>query len=179
MTRHAPRRAILATGLFGLTLALMPPGAARAMDVAEYKKLLEATVKETVAGSIANPDGTVARLEQALRMAIDGAKTYIGKDPTHAKVFTALIGSVDQLKRKSADDVEAEWGEDGTQFAANGFDIRKNDQFSKAKSFIDVIVHPTLAIALINEFRRSKDKALLDRVKAELVEAVEHADHLN
>jgi hypothetical protein len=41
-----------------------------------------------------------------------------------------------------------------------------------------VIVHPALAISLLNEFRKSKDSGLLARVKAELVEAVEHADYL-
>ncbi len=59
-----------------------------------------------------------------------------------------------------------------------GFDLKQHDQFSVAKSFCDIIVHPTLAISLLSEFRKSKDKALLERMKGELVEAVEHADHL-
>lgn len=162
----------------GLGLALAMPLAAKAMEVAQYRKLLEETVKEAVSGAIGNPDATTARLEQALKLAIDGAKAFVAKEPAHDKVFAALIGDLDKLKQKPADDVEAEWGEDGKQFAANGFDLKKNDQFSAAKSYVDVIVHPTLAISLLNEFRKSKDAALLARIKAELVEAVEHADHL-
>lgn len=178
MSRLMTRRLALVTATTAAVLPFAAPSAAMAMEVVEYKKLLEATVKEAVSGSLASPDATIARLEQALKLAIDGAKAYVAKEPTHGKVFTALIGSVNQLKLRTADDVEAEWGEDGKQFAAHGFDLKKNDQFSVAKSFIDVIVHPTLAISLVNEFRKSKDAALLERMKAELVEAVEHADHL-
>lgn len=152
---------------------------AGAMEVAQYKKLIEETVKEAVSGTIGNPDATAARLEQALKLAVDGAKAFVAKEPAHGKVFAALLGDLESLKQKPADDVEAAWGEEGKQFAANGFDLKKHDQFSTAKSYVDVIVHPTLAIALLNEFRKSKDQALLGRMKAELVEAVEHADHLN
>lgn len=162
----------------GLALAFAVPSGARAMEVAQYKKLLEETVKEAVSGAIGNPDATTARLEQALKLAVDGAKAFVAREPAHDKVFAALLGDLDRLKQKPADDVEAEWGEDGKQFAANGFDLKSNDQFSTAKSFVDVIVHPTLAISLLNEFRKSKDAGLLARIKAELVEAVEHADHL-
>ncbi|MBL8701606.1 MAG: hypothetical protein JNK67_24715 [Alphaproteobacteria bacterium] len=178
MILELPRRTALAVALANLILPALRPVPAHAMEVAEYKKLLETTVKEAVSGSIGNPDATAARLEQALKLAIDGAKAYVAKEPAHTRVFDALIGSIESLKSKKADDVEAEWGEDGRQFAAHGFDLKKNDQFSTAKSHVDVIVHPTLAIALLNEFRKSKDAALLDRMKAELVEAVEHADHL-
>lgn len=174
----ATRRQALFATMTAMALPFAASSTALAMDVGEYKKLLEATVKEAVSGSLANPDATIGRLEQALKLAIDGAKAFMVKEPAHGKVFEALIGSVNQLKGRPADDVEAEWGEDGKQFAAHGFDLKKHDQFSSAKSFIDVIVHPTLAISLVNEFRKSKDAALLDRMKAELVEAVEHADHL-
>jgi hypothetical protein len=102
----------------GLGIVCGSPLPAPAMEVAQYKKLLEETVKEAVSGTIGDPDATVARLEQALKLAIDGAKAFIAKEPSHQKVFGALIGGLDKLKRMPADDVEAEWGEDGNQFAA-------------------------------------------------------------
>lgn len=178
MSQLVTRRLALSIATTTMVLPFVVSPAASAMEVGEYKKLLEATVKEAVSGSLANPDATIGRLEQALKLAIDGAKAFVAREPAHGKVFEALIGSVSQLKGRPADDVEAEWGEDGKQFAAHGFDLKKHDQFSAAKSFIDVIIHPTLAISLVNEFRKSKDAVLLDRMKAELVEAVEHADHL-
>jgi hypothetical protein len=159
-----------------LTLAslALPPTWARAMDIATYKSLVEETLKELVSGKIADVDATIRRQENLMEIGKAGCTEYAGKEPKFAKLMQSAVAGADAMKSMSPDDLEAAWGDEGSRGDAVGIPLKSLDQFSKARSYLDTVVHPATAYIWLKQYKTKKDKQALERAKGELKEVLEH-----
>lgn len=165
---------------FALVAALAAPAAAaQAMDTVAYKTQVEETIREVISGNFPSIDKTLARQDELIKIGIAGAREFAEEKPEYAKLMQLTIGNVDAMKKLEPEQLEEQWGDGSEAFKAAGFDVTKLSQFSAARSHTDTIIHPTTSFVLLSLYKKTGDKALLEQAKSELVEVLEHLQHLN
>jgi hypothetical protein len=156
-----------------------PVVAAQAMDTVAYKTQVEETIREVISGNFPSIDKTLARQDEIIKIGVEGAREFAVDKPEYAKLMQLTIANVDTMKKMELEQLEAQWGDGAEAFKAAGFDITKLSQFSAARSHADTIIHPTTSFVLLSLYKKTGDKALLEQAKSELVEVLEHLQHLN
>lgn len=147
---------------------------ATAFEVSRYEALTKETIQELVAGKIANPDATLARLKQAMEIGITGCKEYIAKHPEDAPILSKVIIEAPGMTKMTAEQLEEAWGDDGTAGDSVGRPLKTVDNNGVTRGFMDLVVHPARAYDLVVEFGKSHDVHALEEAKGELVESLEH-----
>lgn len=165
------RKLFLFTALAALPVCSQ--GAA-ALEGARYESLTKETIQELVAGKIASPDATLARLKQAMEIGIAGCKEYIAKHPEDAALISKVIADAPGMTKMSAEALEEAWGDDGMAGDSVGRPLKSVDNNGVTRGFLDIVVHPARAYDLVVEFGKSHDVHALEEAKGELVESLEH-----
>jgi len=149
-------------------------------DVKGYTKIAKKSIGMIISGKV-NPDTLIANMESLLKMGVAGCEEHMGEAETPAeekKIMQAVIDDSARMKTLSLSDIEAQWHEGGA-LKAKGVDLGKYDHFSEVLCHVDAVVHPATAIICLNEYKKTKKTELLDQVKAELQEVVQHLKHLD
>lgn len=151
--------------------------AAIAMDIATFEKITNNTIKQVLSGDPGDIDALIADQEKLIAIGIKGAQDYAKEAPEYAKFMNLVIDNADKMKAMTLDEIEPAW-HDGEFITASGIDFEAIDHFSKALSHMDTVLHPATAIIALREYKSFKDPDLLEQVKDELSEVLEHLDHL-
>lgn len=165
----------LAAAAFGVVISIC--AAQAALDVSAYRRLAEETMREAISGKVDDVETTLRRVDAIIAIAVDGARSHAREVPADAKVLEFVVANIAKMKSLGLDDLEAQW-HDGAAFKEIGVDWKKVDQFGKLASLADAIIHPVTAHVLLREYAKSRDAKLLDRVKEELNEVLEHVKKL-
>jgi hypothetical protein len=148
-----------------------------AMDTLLYTKLANQTIEEANSGHIANVDRSISVQEDLIKLGIDGSKEYIKRHPEHANMLQLVINHADKMKSMSLDEIEDQWHE-GKYLKTQGYDLDEMDHFGELFSLMDSIIHPATSYISLNEYKRTRNPALLNRTSAELIEVMEHVSHI-
>jgi len=164
--------------VFGLVSSVFA-ASAHQFDVKSYDKIAKKNIGRVIIGNI-DADKMVGDMEELLQIGIAGCKGYMGETetpPEEVKIMKIIIENADKMASLILNDIEAQWHEGGV-LKANGINIDKFEHFSKVMSYIDAVVHPATAIICLKEYKKSKNKDLLEQMKDELAEVREHLKHL-
>ena len=163
--------------LLSLVLAVLISLPAFAMDVSGYKKIAKATIKEALSGSVKDIDKLIADQKKLVKMGVEGCNEYAKKDPKYAKLMKLVVSNADKMMAMDLDEIEEAWHEGGV-LEENGIDFESIDHFSPALSHMDTVVHPATSYIALKEYKLSNDGELLEQVKDELSEVLEHIGHI-
>ena len=114
-------------------------------------------------------------------MGIDGCNEHMGEAETPAnekKIMQITIDNGNRMSKLSLDEVEAQWHEGGA-LKKEGINIDGFDHFDEVMCHYDAVVHPATCIICLNEYKKSKSEDLLEQVKDELKEVIQHLKHLD
>lgn len=163
--------------ILSMVLAVLISLPAFAMDVSGYKKIANATIKEVLSGSVKDIDKLIADQKKLVAIGVAGCKEYAKTDPKNAKLMKLVISNADKMMAMGLDEIEEAWHEGGV-LAENGIDFEAIDHFSPALSHMDTVVHPATSYIALMEYKKSNDADLLEQVKDELSEVLEHVGHI-
>ncbi len=151
---------------------------AEVMDTAKFKGIATDIIKESMKGESANIDAMIQKNETLIQMGIKGSRAYAASNPEFAKLLTLTADNADAMKAMSLDQIEEEWHEFGF-LSSHGIDAEAIEHFGAAISLMDSIVHPATAIIALRTYKQEPDEELLEQVKAELSEVLEHLKHIH
>lgn len=171
-------RRISSKAILTLLLVLFSFSAAQAMDLATFEKIANATIKEALSGSIGDIDKLIEDQKKLVKIGVEGCKEYAKKDPEHAKLMNLVTDNAEAMMAMSLDDIEEAWHE-AEFLTENGIDVDSIEHFSPALSHMDTVVHPATTYIALKEYKKTGDKDLLEQVKDELSEVLEHTSHLH
>lgn len=160
-----------------MVLAILVSIPANAMDVAGYKKIANATIKQALSGSVTDIDKLIADQEKLVAMGVAGCKEYAKKAPKDAKIMKIVVDNADKMMAMTLDEIEPAWHE-GEVLAEHGIDFDAIDHFGAALSHMDTVVHPATSYIALKEYKKTGDEELLEQVKDELSEVLEHIGHV-
>jgi len=165
------------TVMLSMALVVLLSLPALAMDVVGYKKIANATIKEALSGSVADIDKLIADQKKLVKIGVQGCRDYAKKDPKHAKLMNLVADNADKMMAMDLDEIEEAWHEGGVP-TNSGIDFEAIDHFSPALSHMDTVVHPATSYIALVEYKKTKDGDLLEQVKDELSEVLEHLGHI-
>jgi hypothetical protein len=177
LNRRERMKKISVSLVLALILAAFISTQAFAMDVAGYKLIANATIKEALSGSVKNIDKLIADQKKLVEIGVAGCKEYAQKVPKDAKIMKLVISNANKMMAMTLEEIEPAWHEGGV-LGENGIDFDAIDHFSPALSHMDTVVHPATTYIALKEYKKSKDGDLLEQVKDELSEVLEHLDHV-
>lgn len=158
-------------------LAICIAGQAQALDVDNYRKLAKATIKQMDMGVVGDIDSVIATQEQLMALGAEGGVEYLKDNPKGGMPLQLVIVNAEKMKDLSLAGIEAQW-HDGGFLKANGIDPEQIDHFGPLMSLMDSVIHPATSYLLLNEYKKTGDRDLLVRVKAELFEVLEHINNV-
>jgi hypothetical protein len=147
---------------------------ASAMDAASYEALTKDTVKELVAGKFPDVAASLARLEKAMTLGMEACEEFAKASPADAALMAHAVKSAPGMKAMKPEELENQWGDEGVAGDAIGKPLKAIDQFSMARNYLDLVVHPARAYDYIVSWKASGDKQDLEQAKGELIEVLEH-----
>jgi hypothetical protein len=153
-------------------------GSALAMDFAAYEKATKETLQVLASAKVDDVAKLIALQDQAIAIGVEGCKEYAIAHPEHAALMNLVIKSSAGMIGMKADELEAQWGDEGTAGNAIGIDFKKIGQFDPVRNQLDVVVHPARARAYFADYATSKKPQDLEEAKGELVEVLEHLQKL-
>ena len=148
---------------------------ANAADFSKFKQLAEDTMKEVNGGSVGDVDKLIKMQEEMMAIGVKACEEYAAKRPDDAKMLNLVATNADKMKGMSLTEIEAQWHEKGF-LKSQGIDSALLEEKSLTGSLMDTVVHPATAIIALNDYKKSKDKALLEQVNDELKEVVHHVE---
>lgn len=167
---------ILYAAWIGAGVFLLLAAPVHAADFATYKSLVNETIKEIDSGDLKDPQATLARQEKAIAIGIEACKERAKADPKDAKLMDLVVASAAGLKTLTAEEIEEKWGDEGTAGDAAGVPLKSLQQFSVARSTLDLVIHPARVHAFLRDYAKTKNKLELQDAKGELVEVLHHAE---
>ena len=159
-----------------LLLALAAP--VYALDVVSYRKAANDTIRAMNMGVVGDIDAMIAMQEQLMVLGIEGGVQFLQESPQGGKPLQLVILNAESMKELTLDQIEEQW-HGGAFLKSKGIDPDKIDHFGPMMSLMDSVIHPATAYLLLKEYKRTGDRNLLVRVKAELLEVLEHINHVH
>jgi hypothetical protein len=164
--------------LTGLAVLLfIGAGTANAADLDSYTKIAKTTMNQVSSGSVGDVDKLIAMQEQLISIGQSAIKEYVAKNPNSAKMLNLVNENANKMKGMSLAQIEKEWHEKGF-LKSKGIDAALMKEKSVTGSLMDTVVHPATAIIALNEYKKTKDKKLLQQVHDELEEVVHHVERI-
>ncbi|MFO1060570.1 MAG: hypothetical protein U1E53_26810 [Dongiaceae bacterium] len=178
MTYGRPRIALPRMRALGLSLVLLAGAAAPALafDAAGYQTRLEATQADVAGKTLANPDATLARLDEMIEIGIAAAREYAAKEPKYAKLMEAVIANASDMKTYSETQLEEIWGEEGSGGDAVGFKLSSIGAEDPPRNVMELIVAPSMAAILVRKWETTQRAKWLAQAGDELKELSEHLE---
>jgi hypothetical protein len=162
----------------GLSLALVAGAAvpALAFDAAGYQSRLDATRAEVASKTLANPDATLARLDEMVAIGIVAAREYAAKEPKYAKLMDAVIANASDMKTYSETQLEDLWGEEGSGGDAVGIKLSSIGAEDPPRNVMELIIAPSMAAILVKKWETTQRAKWLTQAGDELKEVSEHLE---
>jgi hypothetical protein len=168
-----PPLRVLALALVLLAGAAVP---AMAFDAAGYRARLEATQAEVASKTLANPDATLARLDEMVAIGIAAAKEYAAKEPKYAKLMDAVIANASDMKTYSDSQLEDMWGEKGTAGDAVGVPLSSLGDDAPPRNVMELIIGPSTVAIFVQKWQAGQRAKWLNQAADELKELSEHLE---
>jgi hypothetical protein len=164
----------LLTTLASMTL-MATSFAVQAADLAKFTTIAKSTMSEVSNGSVKDIDKLIKMQEELITIGQQAIKEYVAKHPDSGKMLNLVSSNADKMKGMSLSEIEKEWHEKGF-LKSQGISTAQLEEKSVTGSLMDTIVHPATAIIALNNYKSTKDKALLTQVHDELEEVVHHVE---
>ena len=164
----------------GFTANGFAAGTAHEFDVKTYIKISKKTIGKIITGNV-DADKMQAEMEELVTMGVEGAKEHMGEPETPAaekKLMQLTIDNADKMMNMSLADIESKFHEGGEAKAA-GIPFDQFGHFDEVLCHYDAIIHPATAVICLKEYKKSQNEELLDQIKAELEEVIQHLTHLD
>lgn len=158
-------------------LLLVGSGIASAADLDSYTKIAKTTMNQVTNGSVGDIDKLIAMQEQLISIGQSAIKEYAAKNPSAAKMLNLVNENANKMKTMSMAEIEEQWHEKG-YLKSKGISGPLLEEKSVTGSLMDTVVHPATAIIALNEYKKTKDKKLLQQVHDELEEVVHHVERI-
>jgi len=148
-------------------------------NAAAFAKLANGIIAQAVSGSVdaAAVQKDVVKMEA---IAADFAGKYKAKFPVGAKLMDFMIGQREHLPTMNLADIDAGFESEainkahGAEFGLD-LTVEANEHFGNA---VDMFVHPATALICANMWQKEHKDELLQRIKSELQEVIEHCHHV-
>src|SRR5262249_895893 len=145
-----------------------------AFDKDGFKSRLDATLADLQADPLANPDATLARLDEMIAIGVAGMKEYGGSRPEMAKLMDAAIADAPNMKGMTDEEIEETGGETGSAGDATGVALKDLDQFGPERAYLELAVGPAHCYLLIKKWQSTQKARWLDQAKDQMTELQEH-----
>jgi hypothetical protein len=169
MGKFMVKSLLIAALCFGITAV------ATAGEFDEFKQLAEDTMKQVNGGSISDIDKLIQMQEKMVKIGAKACEQYAAKRPGDAKMLNLVATNADKMKSMSLSEIEAQWHEKGF-LKSQGIDTALLEEKSVTGSLMDTVVHPATTFIALNDYKKSKDPALLAQVNDELKEVLHHIE---
>ncbi len=150
---------------------------ANALDTTTYKQLAGDTIRQMNNGVVGDIEAMMAVQEQLMLLGMEGGIEFLQQNPQDGAPLQLVIENAENMKRLSLDEIDTLW-HGGEFLRSKGIDPEKIDHFGPLMSLMDAIIHPATSYLLLKEYKQTGNSALLERVKAELFEVLEHIQHV-
>lgn len=150
---------------------------AYSMDVDRYREIANTTIRQMNMGVVGDIDAAITSQEQLMIVGINGGIEYIKQNPRGSTPLQEVLLNAEKMKTMSLDEIEAQW-HSGEFLKKKGIDPETIDHFGPMMSLMDSIIHPATSYLLLKEYKRTGDPDLLSRIRAELLEVLEHVSQL-
>lgn len=149
-----------------------------AMDVRSFEQLANNTIRQMDSGVVGDIDELIAIQEQLMIIGMEGGVQFLQENPRGGTPLVHVIENAESMKKLTLDQIEELW-HGGGYLKSKGIDPEKIDHFGPMMSLMDSVIHPATSYLLIKEYKRTGNRELLSRVKAELYEVLEHVKHIH
>ncbi len=150
-----------------------------ALDDKMFHKLADYTIRQVDMGIIGDIDALLAIQEQLINIGREGGAEYLksGKEK-NPEALRLVLENAEKMKNLSLDEIETLWHE-GNFLKSKGIDIHEIEHFGVMNNLMDAVIHPATSYILIKEYKKTGNSDLLQQVKAELIEVLEHIRHID
>lgn len=148
-------------------------------DKEAFVKLAKKNIGAVLSGSV-DADAMLVDMEKLVQMGVAGCQEHMdeAETPEQEKGLMKLVidgsAKMKDLKRK---EIEEQWHE-GAAAKKVGIDLEAFDHFAEVMCHYDAVVHPVTCIICLKEYKATGNDELLEQIKSELQEVVEHMKHL-
>jgi hypothetical protein len=137
----------------------------------EFTKIAEDTISQVKTGKVKDINKLIRMQQRLVAIGKEACLEYAKKLPKDAKLLKLTAASADAMMNSTLSKIEADWHEQGVPKSKG---ISEIEESSVAGSLYDAVVHPATSYIALKNYKKSKDKALLDQVHAELAEVLHH-----
>lgn len=148
-----------------------------AADLVAFTKIAKSTMDEVHGGSVKDVDKLISMQEELIVIGQAAIKEYVAKNPASGEMLNLVSQNASTMKKMSLAEIEKEWHEKGF-LKGKGVSAALLEEKSVTGSLMDTIVHPATAIICLNEYKKTKNKELLQQVHDELEEVVHHVENI-
>ena len=150
---------------------------AQAADMAKSKELAHQTMDKVKSTSLTGSDIDVliSMQQELIDIGKQAMKEYSASHPKTAKMLDMVYEKADSMPNLTLKEIEEQWHEKG-YLKSKGIRTDALEETSVTGSLMDTVVHPATAIIALRDYKKTKDKALLQQVSDELEEVVHHVD---
>jgi len=162
---------------FIASVAFVVSGNVNGADLDSFTKIAKSTMDSVSNGNVDDIDKLIAMQEQLMSIGQQAITEYMEKNPDSAKMLKLVNENASKMKTMSMAEIESQWHEKG--FLKNqGITGAFLEEKSVTGSLMDTVVHPATAIIALNQYKKTKDKKLLQQVHDELEEVIHHVERL-
>ncbi|MBV7296269.1 hypothetical protein [Enterovibrio paralichthyis] len=158
------------------TLSFSAASQAADLDVEKYNALALEVVQGALSGN-PNIDDLIAKNKQLVTMGKAACQARATSSPQDAPLMNLVAKNADHMQTLSLEEIEEQW-HDGEFVTANGIDLDAYDHYGEAISLMDTVVHPATSVIALDLYKQTGDEALLEQVKDEVTEVMEHIKQL-
>jgi len=159
----------------GLSLSLFSPS--YALDVNEYRKIAEDTIRQMKMGIVGDIDMVIGMQEKLMILGIEAGVEFLQKDSDNGRPLQLVVVNAENMKTLSLARMEALWGQ-GKFLKDKGINPEDLDNFGVMAMLMDSVIHPAIAYVALEEYKNTGNPELLTRVKTELLEALNNVGQL-
>lgn len=149
----------------------------QAMDVQSFRDLANDTIRQMNMGIVGDIDALIAQQERLMIIGVEGGVTFVQQNARGSAPLQHVLLNAEKMKNLSLDEIEVQW-HGGEYLRSKGIDQEKIDHFGPMMSLMDSVIHPATSYLLLKEYKMTGNPDLLVRVKAELLEVLEHVNHV-
>lgn len=143
---------------------------AHAFDAEQYIETADTIIKTAKRGKVKDVDKLIDMERELIRLGVEGCLEHAEKNPTDLKLMQLVVLNSQRMRKLSLDDLQKDWIE-GVYPTSHGVAIDKLGPKDPAQQFLDMVVRPAAAIIALQNFKKSKNAAMLQRVQEETEKA--------
>jgi len=153
----------------GLSFSLFSPS--YALDVNEYRKIAEDTIRQMNMGIAGDIEVVIAMQEKLMILGIEAGVEFLQNDSDNGRPLQLVIVNAENMKTLSLARMEELWVQ-GKFLKDKGFNPEDLDAFGVMATLMDSVIYPATAYVALEEYKNTGNPELLIRVKTELLAAL-------